>query len=135
MDRIEKERLISDFVNRRLWAVVGASQDRLKFGYRVFRSLSDAGYVVYPVNPTGDELDGVPVYRRLADLPQKPEVVDLVVPPAVTDQIVKEAHQLGLDRVWMQPGAESDAAISYCQENGMQVVYHACAMVHQLRWE
>ena len=135
MERIEIERLISDFVNRRVWAVVGASQDRAKFGYRVFRSLADAGYEVYPVNPRGGELDGVTVYRRLADLPQKPAVVDLVVPPAVTDQIVKEAHRLGLDRVWMQPGAESDAAIAYCHENGIQVVYHACAMVHQLRWE
>ena len=135
VERIEKERLIGDFVNRRLWAVVGASQDRLKFGYRVFRSLSDAGYEVYPVNPRGGELDGVPVYPRLADLPQKPEVVDLVVPPAVTDQIVVEAHQVGLDRIWMQPGAESDAAIAYCHENGIQVVYHACAMVHKLTWE
>jgi predicted CoA-binding protein len=131
---MEKERLISDFVNRRVWAVVGASQDPRKFGNRVFHSLREAGYVVYPVNPKGGELAGIKVYRALADLPELPEVVDTVVPPAVTGQVVKEMRSLGLSRVWMQPGSESQAAISYCGQHGIQAVYHACAMVHQRHW-
>ncbi|MFN2244323.1 MAG: CoA-binding protein, partial [Anaerolineae bacterium] len=81
----DRQNLISDFVNRRVWAVVGASRDPRKFGYQVFRSLRDAGYVVYPVNPKGGELEGEKVYRSLAELPQPPEVVDMVVPPAVTE--------------------------------------------------
>lgn len=135
MDRIEQDRLISDFVNRRVWAVVGASQDPAKFGHRIFHSLRNAGYIVYPVNPKGGELAGSVVYPSLSELPQSPEVVDLVVPPPVTEQVVKEAHDLGLTRVWMQPGAESQKAIDYCHEHGLQVVYHACAMVHKRRWE
>lgn len=131
----EKQQLISDFINRRVWAVVGASQDRGKFGNRVYRSLRDAGYVVYPVNPKGGELEGAKIYPSLADLPETPEVIDLVVPPAVTEQVVKEAHALGLARVWMQPGAESPAAIAYCHEHGLQVVHDACAMVWKRRWD
>jgi predicted CoA-binding protein len=131
----EQQRLISDFVNRRVWAVVGASQDRNKFGNRVYRTMRDAGYIVYPVNPKGGELEGAKAYATLADLPETPEVIDLVVPPAVTEQVVKEAHQLGLDRIWMQPGTESDAAIAYCREHGIQIVHHACAMVHRRRWD
>ena len=127
--------LISDFVNRRVWAVVGASQDRTKFGYRVFHSMRQAGYTVYPVNPKGGELEGATVYPSLADLPQSPEVIDLVVPPEVTEQVVKEAHRLGLTRVWMQPGAESPKAIAYCHAHGMQVVHQACAMVHRRHWD
>jgi predicted CoA-binding protein len=129
------EPLISDFVNRRVWAVVGVSQDRTKYGNRVFRSLTQSGYTVYPVNPKGGLVEGAKVFPTLADLPESPEVVDLVVPPPVTEQIVKEAHQLGLTRIWMQPGAESQAAIKYCHENGMQVVYHECAMVRKRRWK
>lgn len=132
---MDKQRLISDFVNRRVWAVVGASQDRTKFGNRIFCSLRDAGYTVYPVNPKGGELEGATVYPCLADLPQQPDVVDLVVPPAVTETIVKEAHELGLSRIWMQPGAQSDSAISYCENHGMQVVYDACAMVWKRQWD
>jgi predicted CoA-binding protein len=129
-----RQDLLSDFVNHRVWAVVGASNDPRKFGYQVYRSLRDAGYEVYPVNPKGGELEGAEVYRTLADLPRKPEVIDLVVPPAVTEQVVREAHNLGLNRVWMQPGAESEAAVSYCQEHGMQVVEGACAMVWKRSW-
>jgi predicted CoA-binding protein len=134
MDVTEQEKLISDFVDRRVWAVVGASQDPAKFGYRVFRNLHQAGYEVFPVNPRGGELLGVQVYRSLADLPQAPEVVDMVVPPAVTGQIVREMHELGLSRVWMQPGSESDTAIAYCREQGIQVVYDDCAMIHRRQW-
>jgi predicted CoA-binding protein len=131
----EKQRLISDFVNRKTWAVVGASQDRGKFGYRVFRSLRDSGYIVYPVNPKGGTLEGVKVYPSLADLPEPPEVVDIVVPPAVTEQVVQEAHQLGLTRIWMQPGAESETAVSYCHEHGIQVIHDDCAMVWKRQWD
>jgi predicted CoA-binding protein len=130
----DKQKLISDFVNRRVWAVVGVSQDPSKFGNRVFRSLRGAGYAVYAVNPKGGQLDGAKVYPTLADLPQKPEVVDLVVPPPVTEQVVREAHALGLSRIWMQPGAESEAAIAYCHEQGIQVVHDACAMVWKRQW-
>jgi predicted CoA-binding protein len=130
-----RKALISDFVNRRLWAVVGASQDRSKFGNRIFRSLRDAGYAVYPVNPKGGEVEGSKAYRTLADLPEKPEVIDVVVPPPVTEKIVKEAHALGLSRIWMQPGAQSQAAIDYCHEHGIQVVYEACAMIWKRQWD
>ncbi|MFN2220611.1 MAG: CoA-binding protein [Anaerolineae bacterium] len=130
----DRQNLISDFVNRRVWAVVGASRDPRKFGYQVFRSLRDAGYVVYPVNPKGGELEGEKVYRSLAELPQPPEVVDMVVPPAVTEQVVRQAHELGLARIWMQPGAESEASVRYCQEHGIEVVQQACAMVWKRNW-
>ena len=131
----DQQRLIADFVNRQVWAVVGASQDRDKFGNRVFRSLRDAGYIVYPVNPRGGNIEGADAYSSLADLPESVEVIDLVVPPAVTEQVVEEANQLGLARIWMQPGAESEQAIAYCHEHGIQVVHGACAMVWKRRWD
>jgi predicted CoA-binding protein len=130
-----KERLIADFVGRRVWAVVGASEDSAKYGNRVFRSLQRAGYTVYPVNPRGGELGGIPMYPTLASLPQTPDVVNLVVPPGITEQIVRQANELDLTRVWMQPGAESDEAIAYCHEHDMQVVSDACAMVHRRQWD
>jgi predicted CoA-binding protein len=132
---IDTAGLISSFVDRRVWAIVGASGDPSKFGYRVFRNLQQAGYIVYPVNPKGGELLGAQVYPSLADLPHPPEVVDTVVPPAVTEQVVKEMHELGLPRVWMQPGSESEAAIAYCRDHGIQVIYNACAMVHRRQWD
>jgi predicted CoA-binding protein len=126
--------LIADFTNRRAWAVVGVSTDRSKYGYRVYRSLREAGYYVYAVNPNAETVDGEPVYPSLEALPQRPEVVDVVVPPAVTEQIVRECDRLGLRRVWLQPGAESEDAIRYCHEHSIAVVHHACAMVQKRQW-
>jgi len=129
------EELIADFINRRVWAVVGASQNPAKYGYKIVRDLASAGYKVYPVNPKGGEIEGIPVYRSLRELPEKPEVVDIVVPPQVTEEVVKECKELGLTRIWMQPGAESEKAIRYCEENGLQVVYGVCAMLNKKVWE
>lgn len=126
--------LIADFAGRRVWAVVGASADPAKFGNRIFRSLREAGYRVYAVNPKAESIDGAAAYPSLEQLPERPDVVDIVVPPPVTEEVVRQCARLGLRRVWMQPGAESDAAIKYCREHSIAVVYGACAMVHKQEW-
>lgn len=127
--------LINEFVNLRLWAVVGVSQDRHKFGNIIFRDLLHAGYDVYGVHPSGEPVEGHTIYPTLASLPVRPEVVNLVVPPQITEQIVRECHDLGLARVWMQPGAASVRAINFCQEHDIRVIAGGpCAMVHKRRW-
>ncbi len=128
------EDLIEEFINQRVWAVVGASTDPDKFGHQIFRDLREAGYTVYGVNPRGGEIEGQKLYPALSDLPERPAVVDIVVPPAVTEEIVRQCAQLGLKRVWMQPGSESDAAIRFCQEHDIKVVYLTCAMIQKLQW-
>ncbi len=129
------EALIAEFINQRVWAIVGASSDPEKFGHKIFVALKGAGYTVYPVNPKGGEIAGDKVYPSLADLPVKPAVVDIVVHPAVAEEIARECAELGLRRVWLQPGAESQAAIRYCQENSIEVVHGDCAMRRRRRWD
>ncbi len=126
--------LIEDFINQRVWAVVGASMDPTKYGNRIFRDLRAAGYTVYGVNPRGGEIEGQKLYSALSDLPEKPAVVDTVVPPAITEEIVRQCAELDLTRVWMQPGSESEVAIQFCREHSIQVVYYSCAMVEKRVW-
>ena len=128
------EELIQEFINERVWAVVGASMDAEKYGNKVLRTLRRAGYTVYGVNAKGGEIDGQRLYRSLADLPEKPAVVDMVVQPQVTERIVRQCVTLGLKRVWMQPGAESANAIAFCELHGIKVVHGACAMVRKRTW-
>jgi len=70
----------------------------------------------------------------LADLPERPAVVDIVVPPKITGEIVRQCAELGLGRVWMQPGSESAKAIRFYQEQGIQVVHDTCAMIRKRQW-
>ncbi|MBI5878237.1 MAG: CoA-binding protein [Chloroflexi bacterium] len=128
------EYLIRDFVNRRTWALVGATGNPRKFGNKILRDLRRAGYIVYAVNTKETIIEGEPAYPSLADLPVVPEVIDIVVPPAQTEMVVRQCRELGFTRIWMQPGAESSAAIAYCEANGLQLVHDACAMVEKRRW-
>ena len=59
------------------------------------------------------------------------DVVDTVVPPHITEQIVKECKELGITKVWMQPGSESEKAIIFCKDNGIEVVYDDCIMAQR----
>ena len=125
-----KTSLINDFLRKEnVFAVVGVSGNPAKYGHQVYNDLKEAGYVVYAVNPNIDEVSGDRCYHTLSELPEKPDVVDTVVPPTVTEKIVKECKELGIEKVWMQPGSESEHAIRFCEENGIKVVHDVCVMI------
>ncbi len=122
--------LLKEFLRKEnVFAVVGVSSTPAKYGHQVYKDLKEAGYVVYPVNPNIDEVLGDRCYPSLSELPEKPDVVDTVVPPGVTEKIVEECKELGIDKVWMQPGSESKKAIDFCSRNGIKVVHDVCVMV------
>lgn len=121
--------LIREFMSEKRFAIVGATNNTKKYGYQIFKNLKSRGYEVYPVNPRLKELEGVKCYPSLADIPVKVDVVDFVVLPEVTEVILKDCKRLGLDRIWLQPGSESEAAIAFCQENKLKVVHDVCVML------
>ncbi|MFC1860316.1 CoA-binding protein [Chloroflexota bacterium] len=120
--------LIGEFMAQKAFAVVGATDNPEKYGSQIFKNLKRRGYEVYPVNPKLKELDGVKCYPSLADIPVKVDVVDFVVPPEVTEVILKDCRRLSLDCIWLQPGSESEAAIAFCDENNLKVVYGVCVL-------
>jgi len=122
--------LITDFLRKKnVFVVIGVSKNPAKYGHQVYKDLKEAGYVVYAVNPTIDEILGDRCYHSLSELPEMPDVVDTVVPPAVTEKVVEECKELGIARVWMQPGSESEQAIDFCSRNNINVVHDVCVMV------
>jgi predicted CoA-binding protein len=129
-----REELIKAFLKKKnVFAVVGASRNPRKYGYQVYKDLKSAGYEVYPVNPNTQEILGDKCYQSLEDLPLKPNVVDVVVPPKVTQHTVEICKRLGITKVWMQPGSESRKAIKFCEENHIDVVYGVCVMIERAR--
>ncbi|MBL0928449.1 MAG: CoA-binding protein [Phycisphaerales bacterium] len=112
------------------FAVVGASRDRAKYGNKVLRCYLQHGRAVFPVNPGGGEIEGLTAYPGLALLPERPHGVSIITPPAVTERIVEEAAGLGIRRLWMQPGAESPAAVQRARALGIEVIAgDACLLV------
>lgn len=125
---------IAEFPKHRKWAVVGVSEDRTKYGNKIYRDLRKAGYQVYAVNPKLQTVEGDPCYPSVAELPERPDVVDLVVPPAVALNVVDDCLKAEIKRIWFQPGSESEEAITKAQSHGLQVVHDACIMIQKQDW-
>lgn len=110
-------------------AVVGATDNTHKYGSVIYRDLKRKGYRVFPVNPGRDTVDGDPAYATVADLPVAPDIVNLVVPAEVGVQVVRQALDVGYDRIWVQPGAESPELLTLLQESDAEYIADACIMV------
>jgi uncharacterized protein len=113
---------IQTFLAGKRFAVVGASQDRTKYGNKVLRVYQQNDYEVVPVNPKADEIEGLKAYADLSSIPGDVDGVSIITPPAVTDRVVAEAIKKGIKHIWMQPGAESAAAIQAAEAAGANVI-------------
>lgn len=132
--RNPKETRLTERVRRFLsagsFAVVGVSADPTRFGRKVYEALLSSGRVVFGVNPKMDKLNGRQIFPNLRSLPVVPEVVSIITPPAVTASVINDAIQLGVGKIWIQPGAEHTEAIKMAREAGIEVIYGgACIIV------
>jgi predicted CoA-binding protein len=120
---------VQDFLAQKKIAVVGVSRSGKGFGNSAAAELKAKGYCVYQVNPNAQTIDGEQCYPSLSALPERADSVLIVVPPDETDQVVRDAFKAGIRNVWMQQGAESDAAIRFCKEHEMSVVHGECVLM------
>jgi len=127
---MDTQQRIKAFLDGKPHAVVGASTDRDKYGNKVLRCYLQNGRPVYPINPRAPEVENLKAYPDLASLPESVHGISVITPPAVTEKIVEEAARAGIGHVWMQPGAESPAAIERGEALGLNVIGgDACILV------
>ena len=117
----DKQR-IEDFLSAGPWGVVGASKDRAKYGNKVLRCYLQHGREVYAVNPRETEIEGVPSFKSVAELPAAVRALSIITPPPVSEQVVRDAARRGIAKLWMQPGAESPRAIELARELGLSLI-------------
>jgi predicted CoA-binding protein len=117
-----EQKQIKQFLASRRFAVVGASQDREKYGNKVLRAYKQNEMDAVPINPTVPEVEGLKAYPDLSFLPDSVDAVSIITPPKVTEKVVKQAIELGIKNIWMQPGAESEDAIQSAEQAGVNVI-------------
>lgn len=126
MDKKQKKKFINkDFV----YAVIGATQNKEKYGYKVLMDLNQKGYKVIPVNPNYDEIEDMECFPDLISVDERPDVVVLVLGEKNAEQVVQTCVDLNLDRIWFQPGSEYDKAVVLAQDAGFNIVLGECIMV------
>jgi len=121
---------IERFLASPAFGVAGASPRREKYGNKVLRCYQQAGRRAIPVNPREAEIEGEPCVASVRDLPPEVRSLSVITPPVVTERLVAEAIEHGIEHVWMQPGAESPAAVAACLSAGINVIADgSCVLV------
>lgn len=114
-----------EMLKQRNWAVVGDVLNQNKFAAIIKERLIKNNYRVFPVNPRSKSEE---VYKSLKEINGDIDVIDLCINPKTGLEIVREAHELGIKKIFIQPGAGSEDIIKFCQEQGMDV-FEGCVLV------
>ncbi len=109
-------------------AILGASADRAKFGNKAVRAFLQHGFTVWPVNPKETEIEGLPAFRSIADVPARPRMVSVYLPPPVLLKLLPDIAAKGCDELWLNPGTESPEVLAEAERLGLNVI-QACSIV------
>lgn len=124
---------VDDFLSQRRIAVAGVSRDGDLPANLIFRKLRDAGYEVYAVNPSAEQVEGGPCYPDLASVPVPLEGVVAATPPEATEDVTRQCAELGIPRLWMHrslgQGSVSDKAVEEGLDDGLTVIAGGCPMM------
>lgn len=109
-------------------AIIGASADRSKFGNKAVRAFVQRGYTVYPVNPKETHIEGLPAFKSIADVPVRPNLISVYLPPPVLLKVLPDIAAKGCDEFWLNPGTESEEVIAAAEKLGLNII-QACSIV------
>lgn len=110
-------------------AVVGCSATPGKEAHEIPKRVLEAGYEVYPVNPSAKEIFGRKVYPSLAEVPKPIDIVNVFRPSAEAPEVARQAVAAGARALWLQTGIESAEARRIAEEAGLEYVENACIRV------
>jgi uncharacterized protein len=108
--------------------ILGASANRKKFGNKSLRAYQQQGYAVYPINPHETEIEGARVYKSVSEVPVRPNIVTIYLPPKKLLPLLADIAAKGCDELWLNPGTESSAVLAEVERLGLKVV-QACSIV------
>lgn len=114
--------LKDEMFKKEVWVVIGITDKTERFGYKIPKLLEEKNYKVYGVNPKLDELEGIKVYKNLSQVPEKIDVINMIVNPKFAKTYLEEAKELGIKNVFFQPGSYQEETIEYARELGFNIV-------------
>lgn len=109
-------------------AVIGASNNRAKYGNKAVRAYRQQGYTVWPVNPRETTIEGLPAFKSITDVPARPDRVSVYLQPAILLKVLPEIAARGCNELWLNPGTESDEVLAEAARLGLNVI-QACSIV------
>lgn len=109
-------------------AIIGASNDRDKFGNKAVRAFQQQGYEVFPVNLHEQSVEGLRAFKSIAEVPVRPQLISVYLPPRVLLKLLPDIAAKGCDELWLNPGTESEEVLAETGRLGLNVI-QACSIV------
>jgi predicted CoA-binding protein len=120
---------IESFLSTKKIAIAGVSRNPKKFGYTVFKELTQKGFDVYPINPNTNSLGGIPCFQSIAALPSDVKNLLILTPKDQTTGLVRDAVSNGISAIWIQQMSETPEAIKLAEENHINLVSKQCILM------
>ena len=109
-------------------AIIGASNNRAKFGNKALRAFRNQGHTVIPINPHESVIEGMKAYPSVLDVPGPIDMATVYVPADVGEQVMEELAKKGIEEIWLNPGADEPAVVARAQPLGLEPVL-ACSII------
>lgn len=110
-------------------AIVGLSPDPQKDSNHVGAYLQNVGYEIYPIYPKMDEILGRKVYRSIADLPEKMDIIVMFRKGEFASEIYPQVRENGAGTFWLQLGIKNESVANLAQKDGLNFVQDRCIMI------
>lgn len=102
-------------------AIIGASNDRTRFGNKAVRAFRQQGYEVFPVNPKDAEVEGLRAYRSILDTPDGLDIVSVYVAPPTLLKLLPDIAAKGCGELWLNPGTDTEETVAKAEQAGLKV--------------
>jgi predicted CoA-binding protein len=109
-------------------AIIGASNDRNKYGNKALRAFERQGYTVIPINLSEAQVEGHKAYATVLDVPGVIDMATVYVKPEAGVGVMEQLAQKGVGEVWLNPGADDDAVVARARELGLRTI-QACSII------
>ena len=121
---------IEAFINAKTLAVAGVSRSSTKFGTTIYKDLKSRGFKVYGINPNLEQIDGDKCYPSMSELPAGVDGVVICLPPQISAQVMRDAVAAGIDKIWLQQGAQSAETAKAARDLGVNPVQGKCILMY-----
>jgi len=109
-------------------AILGASNKKDRYSYKALQLLLEKGHTPLPVHPALNDIDEVPVFHNLDELPRDLDTLTIYVNPTLSSELEEKIVHLSPRRIIFNPGTENPELKRKLEDKGI-IVQEACTLV------
>jgi len=123
---MKKQEQINEFFNSKCFAISGVSRDKNKFGRLVYKTFTEQGKTVLPINPSIEDFDGIKVFSSIENLPMEVDAIVIVNNRNRSQELIYQAIAKGIKNIWIQQKSEPVGFKVSSVDDGHNIITGEC---------